>query len=143
VDPGDVAIIPDPGYQAYLGGTVLAGGEPHIVPLRPEHDFLIPLDGAAGRGRARAKILYLNYPNNPTTAARRASTCERRSSSAAATGSCSPTTTPTPRSPSTATYPPSILEIDGAREVAIEFHSLSKTYNMTGWRVGWAAGGER
>jgi LL-diaminopimelate aminotransferase len=68
LDPGDVAIIPDPGYQAYLGGTVLAGGEPHIVPLRPENDFLIPLREIPADVVRRAKILFLNYPNNPTTA---------------------------------------------------------------------------
>ena len=73
LDPGDVAIIPDPGYQPYLGGTVLAGGEPYLVPLRPEHDFLIPLDRIPQEIARRAKILYLNYPNNPTAAIAKAS----------------------------------------------------------------------
>lgn len=142
LDPGDVAIIPDPGYQAYLGGTRLAGGEPYIVPLRPENDFLIPLEALPGDVVRRAKLLYLNYPNNPTTAAAPRGYLE------AAVEFCH-------RNDVLLVYdnayseiafdgyvPPSILEIDGAREVAVEFHSLSKTYNMTGWRVGWAAGGE-
>ena len=63
-----MTIVPDPGYQAYLGGTVLAGGEPYIVPLRPENDFLVPLDSIPAEVAKRAKILYLNYPNNPTAA---------------------------------------------------------------------------
>jgi LL-diaminopimelate aminotransferase len=143
LDPGDVTIMPDPGYQAYFGGTVLAGGEPYLVPLRPENDFLIPLDSLPGEVVERAKILYLNYPNNPTAASAPREYLEQ------AVGFCR-------RHDLVLAYdnaysevafdgysPPSILEIPGAREVVVEFHSLSKTYNMTGWRVGWAAGGER
>jgi LL-diaminopimelate aminotransferase len=142
LDPGDVAIIPDPGYQAYLGGTVLAGGEPYIVPLRPEHDFLIPLDELPARVVERARILFLNYPNNPTTAAaprayleEAVAFCRRNGIVLAYDNAYSEVAFDGYR-------PPSILEIEGAREVAIEYHSLSKTYNMTGWRVGWAAGGD-
>src|SRR5690606_18217356 len=68
VGPGDTTIVPDPGYQPYIGGTLLAGGEPYPVPLRPEHDFLIPLDELPADVVRRAKLLYLNYPNNPTAA---------------------------------------------------------------------------
>jgi len=141
LDPGDMAIIPDPGYQAYLGGTLLAGGEPHIVPLRPENDFLIPLDELPGEVVKRSRLMYLNYPNNPTTALAPRSYLEdvvafcrenrillvydNAYSEVAFDGY----------------VPPSILEIDGAREVCLEFHSMSKSYNMTGWRVAWAAGG--
>ncbi len=139
--PGDAAVIPDPGYQPYRGGILLAGAEPHLVPLRPEHDFLIPLDEIPSDVAARARILYLNYPNNPTaaTAPREylvkavewcrthdAVLCYDNAYSELAFDGYSP---------------PSILEIDGARDVAVEFHSFSKTYNMTGWRVGWAVGG--
>jgi LL-diaminopimelate aminotransferase len=140
LDPGDLAIIPDPGYQAYLGGTVLAGGEPYLVPLRAEHDFLIPLDRIPGDIARRAKILYLNYPNNPTTAVAPRSYledavafCRENDVVLAYDNAYSEVAFDGYR-------PPSILEIAGAREVAVEFHSLSKTYNMTGWRVGWAAG---
>ncbi len=135
---GDVAIIPDPGYLAYLGGTLLGEATPYLVPLRPETDFLIDVDAIPADVVARARVLFLNYPNNPTAAiasreylAHVVAWCARRDvllvydnaySELAFDGYC----------------PPSIFEIDGAREVAIEFHSLSKTYNMTGWRCAWA-----
>jgi LL-diaminopimelate aminotransferase len=140
VEPGDLTIIPDPGYQAYLGGTVLAGGTPHIVPLRPEHDFLVPLDEIPAGVAARAKILYLNYPNNPTAAEapreyleQAVAWCRRHDVILAYDNAYSEIAFDGYR-------PPSILEIPGAREVAIEFHSFSKTYNMTGWRMAWAVG---
>lgn len=140
VEPGDVTIIPDPGYQAYLGGTILAGGTPHLVPLRPEHDFLVPLDAIPADVAAKAKILYLNHPNNPTAAeAPRAyleaavAWCRRHDVILAYDNAYSEIAFDGYR-------PPSILEIPGAREVAVEFHSFSKTYNMTGWRMGWAVG---
>jgi LL-diaminopimelate aminotransferase len=142
LDPGDVAIIPDPGYQAYLGGTLFSGGEPYIVPLRPEHDFLIPLGEIPADIARRARILYLNYPNNPTTAAapwsyleEAVDFCRTHEIVLAYDNAYSEVAFDGYR-------PPSILEIDGAADVVIEFHSLSKTYNMTGWRVGWAAGNE-
>lgn len=142
LDPGDVAIIPDPGYQAYVGGTVLAGGEPHIVPLRPENDFLIPLGEVPVEVARRAKILFLNYPNNPTTAVaprwyleEAVAFCRENDIALVFDNAYSEVAFDGYR-------PPSIFEIEGATEVAIEFHSLSKTYNMTGWRVGWAAGSE-
>lgn len=142
LDPGDVAIIPDPGYQPYLGGTVLAGGEAHLVPLRREDDFLVPLDRLPAEVVRRARILYLNYPNNPTTAVAPRSYleevvafCRRHDIVLAYDNAYSEVAFD-------GYQPPSILEIEGAREVAVEFHSLSKTYNMTGWRAGWAVGAE-
>jgi LL-diaminopimelate aminotransferase len=140
VGPGDATIVPDPGYQPYRGGTLLAGGEPHLVPLRPEDDFLIPLDRLPASVAGRARILYLNYPNNPTAAvAPRAylqqavAWCRQRDAVLCYDNAYSEVAFDGYR-------PPSILEIEGAREVAVEFHSFSKTYNMTGWRVGWAVG---
>ncbi|HEX9937274.1 MAG TPA: aminotransferase class I/II-fold pyridoxal phosphate-dependent enzyme [Longimicrobium sp.] len=140
LEPGDVTIIPDPGYQAYLGGTVLAGGEPHLVPLRPENDFLIPFWKLPEDVVRRARILYLNYPNNPTAACapreyleRAVAWCREHDVILAYDNAYSEIAYDGYR-------PPSILEIPGASEVAIEFHSLSKTYNMTGWRIGWAVG---
>ena len=141
VGPGDVAILPDPGYQPYIGGTILSGGTPYLVPLRPENDFLIPLDGIPREVVERAKLLFLNYPNNPTTAlaprdylAAAVDFCHRHDILLVYDNAYSEVAFDGYR-------PPSIMEIDGAREVAIEYHSLSKTYNMTGWRAGWAVGG--
>jgi LL-diaminopimelate aminotransferase len=143
MDPGDVGIMPDPGYQAYRGGTVLAGGEPWMAPLRPEHDFLIPLDELPDDVVRRARILYLNYPNNPTAASapddyyRRAiDFCAEHDIILVHDHAYSEIAFDGYR-------PPSVLQFEGARDVAVEFHSLSKTYNMTGWRLGWVAGNPR
>ncbi len=140
VSPGDATILPDPGYQPYVGGTLLAGGRPYAVALRPEHDFLIPLGELPEDIVRDARILYLNYPNNPTAAiAPRAyleeavEFCRRHAILLAYDNAYSELAFDGYR-------PPSILEIPGARDVAVEFHSFSKTYNMTGWRIGWAAG---
>lgn len=140
VGPGDATVIPDPGYQCYLGGTLLAGGEPHVVPLRPENDFLIPLDAIPEDVARRTKILYLNYPNNPTAAIapryyleEAVRWCRERDAVLVSDNAYSEIAFDGYR-------PPSILEIEGAADVAVEFHSFSKTYNMTGWRIGWAAG---
>jgi LL-diaminopimelate aminotransferase len=140
VDPGDVTIVPDPGYQPYVGGTLLAGGQPYAVPLRPENGFMIPLDELPSDIVARAKILYLNYPNNPTSAIAPAEYlqqavrfCQEHAILLVYDNAYSEIAFDGYR-------PPSIFEIDGARDVAVEFHSFSKTYNMTGWRIGWAAG---
>jgi len=140
LEPGDVTLIPDPGYQAYVGGTVLAGGEPHLVPLRPENDFLVPFWELPEEVVRRTRILYLNYPNNPTAACapldyleRAVAWCREHDVILAYDNAYSEIAYDGYR-------PPSILEVPGAKEVAIEFHSLSKTYNMTGWRIGWAVG---
>lgn len=140
LDRGDVSIIPDPGYQAYLGGTVLAGGEPYVVPLRPENAFLIPLESIPDDVARRARILFLNYPNNPTTAAAPRSYLEEAVAFCREHDVVLAYDNAYSEVAFDGYVPPSILEIDGARDVAIEFHSLSKTYNMTGWRAGWAAG---
>ena len=140
IEPGDAAIIPDPGYQAYLGSVTLAGGEPHLVALRPEHDFLIPLDGVPATVVDRSRILYLNYPNNPTAAVAPDDYLRE------AIGFCSEHDIILAHDNAYSEFgfdgyrPRSILEFEGARDVALEFHSLSKTYNMTGWRLGWAVG---
>jgi LL-diaminopimelate aminotransferase len=138
VSDGDVTIVPEPGYNAYMGGTLLSNGTGYAYALRPRTNFLVDLDDIPPELLRRTKLLYLNYPNNPTAATAPVSYLEevvRRCreldillvydnaySEVAYDGY----------------RPPSIFEIDGARDVAIEFHSLSKTYNMTGWRCGWA-----
>ena len=140
VDPGDVTIVPDPGYQPYIGGTLLAGGSAYTVPLRPENDFLIPLEDLPGDVVQRARILYLNYPNNPTSAiapdeylADCVRFCQENGILLVYDNAYSEVAFD-------GYVPPSIFQIEGARDVAVEFHSFSKTYNMTGWRIGWAAG---
>jgi len=140
VEPGDVTIVPDPGYQAYLGGTVLAGGTPHIVPLRPENDFLVPLDEIPADVARRARILYLNYPNNPTAAIAPREYLEQAVAWCRAHDVVLAYDNAYSEIAFDGYKPPSVLEIPGAKDVAIEFHSLSKTYNMTGWRIGWAVG---
>jgi LL-diaminopimelate aminotransferase len=140
VEEGDVAIIPEPGYLAYTGGSQLAHGVPYRYALRAENGFLVDLDEIPPDVLKRARILYLNYPNNPTAAiapldylesvVRR---CRELDILLVYDNAYSELAFDGYR-------PPSIFEVDGAREVAIEFHSMSKTYNMTGWRCGWAVG---
>lgn len=136
--PGDVAIVPDPAYQAYLGGTLLSDATPYVYALRPRTDFLVDLDEIPDATLARTRVLYLNYPNNPTAAIaprdyleRVVAVCRERDILLVYDNAYS-------EMGFDGYVPPSIFEIDGARDVAVEFHSLSKTYNMTGWRCGWA-----
>jgi LL-diaminopimelate aminotransferase len=140
MDPGDVAVIPDPGYTPYVGGVTLAGGVPHLVALRPEHDFLIPLDALPEAVAGRTRILYLNYPNNPTTALAPDSYYREAIDFCRARGMVLAHDNAYSELAFDGYRPKSIFEFEGARDVAIEFHSLSKTYNMTGWRLGWAVG---
>ena len=140
LDPGDAAVIPDPGYQAYQGGVILAGGEPHLVPLRSENANLIPLDEIPTDVRSRLRLIYLNYPNNPTTATAPfeylvevVKFCREHDAVLVYDHAYSEIGFDGYR-------PRSILEVEGADGVALEFHSFSKTYNMTGWRLGWVAG---
>ena len=140
VSPGEMTILPDPGYMPYVGGTLLAGGEPYTVPLRAEHGFRIPLEEIPQDVVKRARILYLNYPNTPTAAIApreyledAVRFCREHRILLAYDNAYSELAFDGYR-------PPSIMEIEGARDVAVEFHSFSKTYNMTGWRIGWAVG---
>ena len=141
LEPGRIAIVPEPGYSPYQGGAALAGAEVHRYPLRPRTRFLLELDEVPAEVLRRAGLVYLNYPNNPTAAVAPREYLERvvhrcRELDLALVYD---------NAYSELTYDgyvaPSIFEIDGARDVAIEFHSLSKTYNMTGWRCGWAVSG--
>jgi LL-diaminopimelate aminotransferase len=140
VEPGDVTIIPDPGYQPYLGGTLLAGGEAYTFPLLPENDFLIPLNQIPDDVVQRARILYLNYPNNPTAAIAPREYLEECVNFCQEHGILLVYDNAYSEIAFDGYSPPSIFEIPGSQSVAVEFHSFSKTYNMTGWRMGWAAG---
>lgn len=140
LDRGDVAVVPEPGYQAYLGGTVLAGGEPYVYPLTPRTDYLVELAELPAEVLARVRLVFLNYPNNPTAAIaprdylqRTVAICRERGIVLAYDNPYCDLTFDGYRAPS-------IFEIPGAREVAVEFFSLSKSFSMTGWRLGWAAG---
>lgn len=136
---GDVAIIPEPGYQAYIGGTLLAGAEPFCFPLTPRTNFLVELDQVPADVLKRTRVLYLNYPNNPTAAIAPRDYLERIVARCRELDILLVYDNAYSEMAFDGYVPPSIFEIDGADEVAIEFHSLSKTYNMTGWRLGWAA----
>jgi LL-diaminopimelate aminotransferase len=140
VNPGDATIVPEPGYQAYLGGSILAGAEPYIAALRPENDFLVDLDRVPAAVLRRAKLVFVNYPNNPTAAIapqeyleRTVALCRKHDILLAYDNAYCELTFDGYRAPS-------IFEIPGAREVALEFFSLSKSFSMTGWRIGFAAG---
>ncbi len=140
LDPGDLCIVPDPGYPAYIGGALLADAEPEFVPLVREKGFLVELEDLPPERLDRTGLVYLNYPNNPTTAvapldylARTVEVCRRHDIVLAYDNPYSEITYDGYRAPS-------IFEVEGARDVAVEFHSLSKTFSMTGWRVAWAIG---
>jgi LL-diaminopimelate aminotransferase len=140
IDPGDYALIPDPGYPVYNVSTILAGGIPYPVPLYEKDGYLPNLDALDKDIVKKAKLLFINYPNNPIAAVADRAFFEKAVKFCKENDLllCSDLAY------SEVSYggyrPISVLEIPGAKDVAIEFHSLSKTYNMTGWRIGMAVG---
>ena len=140
LEPGSVSIIPEPGYNPYQGGTLLASGEPYRYALRPRTDFLLDLDEIPRDVLDRTRILYLNYPNNPTAAIAPREYLEEMVRRCKELDILLVYDNAYSELSYDGYVPPSIFEIEGARDVAIEFHSMSKTYNMTGWRCGWACG---
>jgi len=140
IDPGDISLIPDPAYPVYKTGTLFANGEPYFMPLLEENGYLPDLDKIDEKAAKKAKLIFLNYPNNPTGAIASKEyfkevvdfakeydllICHDFAYSELAYDGY---------------QAPSFLEVEGARDVCLEFHSLSKTYNMTGWRIGFAVG---
>jgi LL-diaminopimelate aminotransferase len=140
VNPGDYVLVPSPGYPVYRVATLFAGGIPYFLPLRKENGFLPNLSEIPESIAKKAKLLFINYPNNPTSAiaekpffeevlsfARRYQiiVCHDAAYSEVAFDGYRPL---------------SFFEVEGAKEIGIEFHSLSKTFNMTGWRIGFAVG---
>ncbi len=140
LDPGDVAIVPVPGYAVYHGGTVLADAEPYLYDLTPRTDFLLELEEIRADVLKRAKLVYLNYPNNPTAAVASREYLERTVALCRRHDIVLAYDNPYCEVTFDGYVAPSILEIPGAKEVAVEFHSLSKSFCMTGWRLGWAVG---
>ncbi|MBI1977152.1 MAG: LL-diaminopimelate aminotransferase [Candidatus Omnitrophica bacterium] len=143
VNPGDIVLVPDPGYPVYKSAAWFAGGDPYLMPLLEENEYLVDFNSIEEKALKHAKLMFLNYPNNPTSAcanrdffvhaiklARGHSfvICHDAAYTEIAYGGLEPM---------------SFLQVDGAREVGIEFHSLSKTFNMTGWRIGFACGNEK
>lgn len=141
INPGDVALVPDPAYPVYSIGVHFAGGKSFIMPLLKENNFLPDLSQIQKNLAESTKLLYLNYPNNPTSAT--ASQEFFKSAIKFAEENdiiiCHDAAY-TEISTSDDFKPPSILQVEGAKERCIEFHTLSKTFNMTGWRIGFAVG---
>ena len=140
LDPGDVAIVPVPGYAVYHGGTVLASAEPYLYDLTPRTDFLLELEEIPSDVLKQAKLVYLNYPNNPTAAVASREYLERTVALCRRHDILLAYDNPYCEITFDGYVAPSIFEIPGAREIAVEFHSLSKSFCMTGWRLGWAVG---
>jgi LL-diaminopimelate aminotransferase len=142
INVGNIALVPSPAYPVYRIATLFAGGEPYTMPLLKENDFLPDLEAIPGDVADRARIMIINYPNNPTSATAdpgffskvvafakkyRIIVCHDAAYTEMAFDGYKP---------------PSFLEVEGAKEIGLEFHSLSKTYNMTGWRIGFAVGNQ-
>lgn len=140
IDPGDVCLVPDPGYTVYRVNTLLAGGEPFVMPLLEQNNFLPDLTTIPSEKAKAAKLMFVNYPNNPTGAVadidfyRDVVDFAKQYDIAV----CSDLAY------SEVTYDdynaPSILQVEGAKDYCIEMNTLSKTFNMTGWRVGFGVG---
>jgi len=143
VDPGDYTLVPDPAYPVYKNATYLAGGTPYLMPIGPQNKYLPDLDKIPEDIAKKSKLIFLNYPNNPTGAVANIEYFKEVLEFAKKYDIliCHD------MAYSEMTYDgyvaPSFLEIEGAKEHCIEFFSHSKTYNMTGWRMGWAAGGSK
>jgi len=140
VDPGDIVLAPDPGYTVYVTGAIMAGADAHIMPLRADNGWLPDLDAIPTEVADRARLMWLNYPNNPTAAVAERDFLERAVEFCRAHGIVLCHDAPYSEIAFGGYRPLSLFEIDGAKEVGLEFHSLSKTYNMTGWRIGWVCG---
>ncbi|MCD6145447.1 MAG: LL-diaminopimelate aminotransferase [Methanosarcinales archaeon] len=140
LDPGDVALVPDPAYPVYRIGTLFAGGVPYTMPLTIEHDFLPDLDAIPDDVADSARLMFLNYPNNPTAAVADLSFFSEVVDFASEHEIVVVHDNPYSEMVFDGYRAPSLLSVPDAIEVGIEMHSLSKTYNMTGWRIGFAVG---
>ena len=140
LNPGDTALITDPGYPVYSVGTNLVGGRPYYLPISPGNNFLPELDRIPENILEKTKVLWLNYPNNPTGAVADIQFFNKAVEFAKKHDICICHDGPYSEVSFDDYTPVSFLQAEGAKEVGIEFHSFSKTYNMTGWRIGMAVG---
>lgn len=140
IDPGDTALVPDPGYPVYSVGTMLAGGKPYYLPLTRENGFLPDLKSIPEGVAREAKLLWINYPNNPTGAVAELGFFNKVVEFARQHDLAICHDGPYTEVAFDDYQPASFMQADGAKEVGVEFHSLSKTFNMTGWRIGMAVG---
>ena len=140
LNPGDTALITDPGYPVYSIGTNLVGGRPYYLSISPRNNFLPDLDRIPETILEKTKVLWLNYPNNPTGAVADLQFFNKAVEFAKKHNICICHDGPYSDVAFDGYTPVSFLQAEGAKEVGIEFHSLSKTYNMTGWRIGMAVG---
>ena len=143
IDQGDVALIPDPGYPTYALGVIMAGGKPVCMPLLAERGFLPDLSAVPEDALGRAKLLWLNYPNNPTSAVASLDFLAEAVAFAKEHDLLLCYDNPYCDVTFDGYVAPSILQVPGAKDVVLEFNSTSKTYNMAGWRVGMAVGNAR
>ena len=140
LDAGDIALAPDPGYPPYTSGPVFAGADVHYLPLREENAFMPDLDAIPPDTAARANLLYFNYPNNPTGAVVADGFFERAAALAREHEIVAIHDSAYTEIAFDGYRPPSFLATPGATEIGAEIFSLSKGWNMTGWRIGWIAG---
>jgi LL-diaminopimelate aminotransferase len=140
INGGEVALIPDPAYPVYHTATLFAGGSSHFLPLKKENGFLPDLEAIPDSVADRSKLLFLNYPNNPTAAVADLEYFQRVVEFADRHGILVAHDNAYSEVAFDGYSAPSFLQADGAMELGVEFHSLSKTYNMTGWRIGFAVG---
>ncbi len=140
LNPGDFALVPDPCYPPYKGGVILAGGKVHLMPLLEANNFLPEFKSIPFLTRKKAKIIFVNYPNNPTNACASDEFYIKLIDFAKKNKIIVISDIAYSEMAYDGYKPRSLLEFGGAKDLVIEFHSLSKTYNMTGWRVGWACG---
>jgi LL-diaminopimelate aminotransferase len=140
IEPGDLALVPDPGYPPFSMGTILAGGEPYFVPLKEANDFLPDFTTIPDEVADKAKLMWLNYPNNPTGAIAGLGFFEKAVHFAQQHDLAICHDAPYTEVAFEDYKPPSFMQTEGAKKIGVEFHSLSKTHHMTGWRIGMVVG---
>ncbi|NCO33830.1 MAG: LL-diaminopimelate aminotransferase [Armatimonadetes bacterium CG2_30_59_28] len=140
IDPGDIALVPQPGYPVYNVGTLFAGGESHFMPLYQQNGYQPDFDAIPAKVAASAKLMWLCYPNNPTTAVAHLEFFRRAVEFARKHDILICHDSPYSENTFDGYQSPSLLQVEGAKDVTIELNSLSKPYNMTGWRIAYAVG---